>query len=105
MANSLLTPVVAVRALIPAVFDQKDKGPKRWALGARGFAAGTGREIQHAIGGAFASEFIANQWLPHAEPKASAALWGIGLKFGVTPAVNLVSEFSPEWKRLVKRRK
>jgi hypothetical protein len=66
-----------------------------------------GRYAPHIprIGGAFAAEFIGNQWLPPNERKVSTALAGIGLQIGIMAGVNLVREFSPEWKRFLKRRK
>ncbi len=64
-----------------------------------------GEYVPHVsrIGGAFASEYIGNTWMPPGYRDNAEAMRGIGLQLAFGSLFNTFREFSPEIKRLFKR--
>jgi hypothetical protein len=56
------------------------------------------------IGTTFAAEFTANTWMPPRLATTGEAMRGVGLQIGFGSVFNLVKEFSPEIRRILKRK-
>jgi hypothetical protein len=66
-----------------------------------------GKWVPHypRVGMTFASEYLANLWMPKGAQTNAEATRGIMMQLGAASLFNLVKEFSPEMKRAFKRRK
>lgn len=65
-----------------------------------------GRRVPHAarLGAIFATEFTATRWMPDGYRDSGTALRGVGVQLGISSGINLLREFSPELKRLFRRK-
>jgi hypothetical protein len=63
-----------------------------------------GRRAPHVarVGSVFAAEFTGSIWMPAGYRDTSTVLRGAGVQLGVGSAFNLIREFSPELKRILR---
>jgi hypothetical protein len=85
------------------------------------YCPGTGQRVKYAFANTFvtynrngrwvpriprfaasvASEYITPRWLPPHERENRNVAQNVGIQFGLSLGINLVREFTPEWKRLI----